>query len=323
MSRSRPAVALLLALITACGPSSETTASGGDSEGASGAAARLELADSALAPSPTYLPWSGGDPTWPLSVRETEAVLGAFLIEGGDPRGIVSWMPEACYAIEPLGEGNSFHSPPEACFYPTLRRLVGDDALRFFVQTDEERIVFDLVGDGPVRVANVGWGDSSRNDYPEPQVLTPRGFMSSSPHEWAPYAAAEREAGDAAVFGRIIAATGGSELGAYNLEPVGDTQIQAPVHTPTGWSVSTTSTLSAGCGACAVGFAARFVLEFSEDGVPVTARFDGYCHNDVEAADIAAGLPVGTPDVDAIAALMSELPLCAPGIAWENPSRLV
>ena len=56
--------------------------------------------------------------------------------------------------------------------------------------------------------------------------------------------------------------------------------------------------------ACDQPFAARVIIGFTEDGVPETARFDGYCHFDYTPTDEQP------PDPAAVEALKAELPTC-------------
>ena len=63
-------------------------------------------------------------------------------------------------------------------------------------------------------------------------------------------------------------------------------------------------------------FRSRFVLEFSPDGTPTGARFDGFCAFASEARD-GNGQQVEGADADAIAALKAELPVCEPA-HWDE-----
>ena len=316
-------LALLVVVGVACGRITQPAASEPTSEppAAESSSAEVDywrtvlegtfhLWNSEMQAAPTFQPWSGGDPTWPLSVADSDRLIFAYTegftakddpAKDGFPR-----MPEECYAIQ-LGEGSPY--PKDRCLYPVLRELgVSEDAIRYYDETNGT-MVLGLVGDGPVKVAHMWWGPFGSNDYPEAQILTPLGFMMATPVEWAPYAAAQEEATRSDVLPRIIAATG--EGTPYSFVPVYPWQIHEPVGSATGWSVATTSRISGSCHACGVEFAGRFVLEFALDGTPTGARFDGFCAFASEALD-GNGQRVEGADADAIAALKAELPVCEP-----------
>lgn len=325
--RLRTVLLPLVLLFTACGrvteqPSaSETTADPGVEESAA-LVANFSVGDSEMLSSPTFMPWTGGDPTWSLSRQDSDRLISAYansFIAGSDEdpttHGLPR-MPEACYDIQPTDSGGY---PKEECLFPVLRQLgVTEEAIRFYVETGGT-MVLGLAGDGSVQVADIWWGPFGPNDHPEALILTPGGFMSSSPNEWAAYSTAEKEASQQEVLQRIIAATG--ESGPYYFNHVYPWQIHAPVRTSMGWEVASTPIIIGGCHACDVEFGGRFVLEFDGGGTPTGARFDGYCWYDYFATDNP------NADREAILALRDELPLCEPArpwktsvIDWQNPS---
>lgn len=320
--RLHDALLALALLCAACGRLAAPGSEGSDAPGPSPSPVENfipnggRIGDPEMLTSPIFMPWDGGDPTWSLSREESDDIILEFTMGGGHPERVVDWMPEACYPLDEGGEGPSFST--EDCFYPALRRLVGDDALRFYIES-EGSMVLGLAGAGSVKVADIWWGPYGSNDYPEALILTPQGFMSSSPNEWAPYARAEEEASTQDVLRRIIDATG--EGGPYYFNHVYAWQIHAPVEDANGWSIATTAHLIGGCHACDVEFGGRFTLTFSEAGTPTDASFDGYCYFDYVATD--------NPNADAaaIAALRAELPICEPArpgesvIDWQNPSQ--
>lgn len=271
--------------------------------------------------SPNFRPWGGGDPTWALSRQDSDRLISAYtqgFAEREDPsKDGFPKMPEECYSMQG-GGGEGPIYPEEECLYPVLLQLgVTADALRYYEETNGS-MVLGLAGDGPVKVADIWWGPFGSNDHPAALMLTPQGFMSTSPYEWEPYAMAVETAGRQEVLGRIIAATG--ESGPYYFNHIYPWQIHAPVQTANGWSVATTSHLIGGCHACDVEFGGRFVFTFSENGTPTDADFEGFCYFDYVATDNP------NADADAIADLRAELPECEPArpqtsiIDWENPS---
>lgn len=320
----RAALLPFLLLAAACGRVSGEAAAGEplaeETIAASDAGVpRFELPSSEMLSSPGFRSWAGGDPTWSLSREDSDYLILRYtsgFSEDDDPalNGFPR-MPEECY--DSLGGGEGGY-PAEECLYPVLRQLVGEDALRYYRETGGS-MVLGLAGDGPVRVADIWWGPYGPNDHPAAQILTPQGFMGSSPHSWAPYFVAEQEAVAQEVLQRIIDAT--AEGGPYYFNHVYPWEIAAPARTPAGWEVATTSHLIGGCHACDVEFGARFVLAFDEAGTPTGARFEGYCWYDYYATD--------NYDADraAIDALRTELPMCEPSkypesiIDWENPSQ--
>ena len=326
-ARLRAALLPLALLIAACGrvteqPVASETTTGPLTEETAAPLAEFSVGDSEMLTAPTFMPWSGGDPTWSLSRQDSDRLISAYansFIAGSDddpttyglPR-----MPEACYDIQPSDSGGY---PVQECLFPVLRQLgVTDEAIGYYIATGGS-MVLGLAGDGPVKVADIWWGPYGPNDFPEALILTPEGFMSSSPNEWAAYTAAEEDASQQEVLQRIIAATG--EGGPYYFNHVYPWQIHAPARTSSGWEVATTPIVIGGCHACDVEFGGRFVLEFTDDGTPTDARFDGFCWYDYFATD--------NPDADrdAILALRDELPVCEPSrpakesvIEWQNPS---
>ena len=324
--RLRTALLPLALLISACGRFTDP--------GSEGTGARVEPSPSSavnftpnggrtgepeMLASPIFMPWGGGDPTWSLSRQDSDRLVYAYtqgFSENDDPADDgFPRMPEECYSMQG-GEGPMY--PREDCLFPVLRQLVSDDALRYFRETGGS-MVLGLAGERPVQVADIWWGPFGPNDHPEALVLTPEGFMSSSPNEWAPYALAEEEASRQEVLPQIIAATG--EGGPYYFNHVYPWQIHAPARTSSGWEVATTAHVIGGCHACDVEFGGRFTLEFDLEGTPTGARFDGFCWFDYFATDNP------NADREAILAIRDELPQCEPSapaktsvIDWQNPS---
>lgn len=325
--RLRAILLPLALLIAACGRVSGQPAAGEAAvdpgvEESTVPLAEFSVGDSEMLSAPTIRPWGGGDPTWSLSREDSDLLILAYagsFIAGSDEDPTTQGyprMPEACYDFQPSDEGGY---PAQDCLYPVLRQLgVTEDAIRYYIETGGT-MVLGLAGDGPVQVADVWWGPYGPNDHPEALILTPEGFMSSSPNEWTAYTAAEKDASEQDVLRRIIAATG--EGGPYYFNHVYPWSIYAPARTSSGWEVATIAHVIGGCHGCDVEFGGRFVLGFDGDGTPTGARFDGFCWYDYFATDNP------NADRDAILALREELPPCAPArssetiIQWENPSQ--
>lgn len=286
------------------------------------------LPDSPMLTAPTITRFQG-DPTWALSREASDRIISSYsdsFIPGGssDPE-VYGYprMPEACYAIE-IGEGHAY--PEDECLYPVLEQLVSQDALRFY--RENGLMILRLTGAGPVKVADPWWGPFGTNDSPQALIFTPDGFMSAAPEEWAPYANAVREALTSETFARIYSITGGWGLQgscegegecvtiaadqpgitAYWFYAAYPNLIQPPRETQDGWSVVTTRGISSGCHACGVGFAALFVLEFSSEGTPMGARFDGFCYDD--RADDWRWEDATAKTLEAIESLRAEVPTC-------------
>lgn len=285
--RRRAALIPLLLLAAACGRL-VVPASGGDA-----------TLTSPLPPpdGPEITAWTGGDPTWSFPQRETERLLSTYEL-GSDLEGYPAMSSDACY----FGDPEESHLPAEQCVDPVLRQLgVSDDAIRFY--RENGLIVYEWVGDGPVKVARVSWGPWGAQDTTAPAfILVPGGFMHATSIEWNRFAGAMDEARAADVFARIRAATGdpGLDLGTEIGTAV---YLSAPARTVDGWEVGVTMQLL-NCMACDQPFAARVAIGFTAAGVPEAVRFNGFCHFDYTPTDFPPADPV------AFDALKAELPLC-------------
>lgn len=308
----RPIGAALLAaalLATACGRVAQPAASEGDPSEApmTPPPEAYSLPESAMLASPPIAAWSG-DPTWDLSGEDTDRIMFAYTngwTSDAEVAGLPR-MPEPCYSFE-LGEGHTY--PREDCLYPVLRQMVSENAFAFYMEYGN--LVLGLRGSEPLQVADM-WvpeGNNANDPAGYRLIRTPEGFLSPEPGDWAPYATALIEAYESETFARIYAATPTNEAQPSTYWFYG-AEVGLPEATGSGWSVSTTRTLSSGCHGCALEFAAVFVLDFTSDGAPSTARFEGFCHYDREVNRRPWW------DEEALAALRTDLPLCSPDNPW-------
>lgn len=203
-----------------------------------------------------FQPWSGTIPLWPLTAEEEQRLRNAWI-------GVPDGYPLDCWGEDPL--------PEEECYGLFLASYsVSADAFRFLRET--HFAANKIQGKGQVKVL-VGFEGGSYTP-PDYAIVTPKGLISQTAlMKWTPYLEAVRVAMQQVTDSPVLRYLRGYSASFSLVHFFG-----SPKPTDAGWTVMSMVCWT-GMSNCSHGdpVDARIAIGFTNEGLPVGARFVDIC----------------------------------------------